>query len=328
MNGAEVVELNFQSSRTSLFSYPKAFYKILTSDFDSILIGYSDINSIENFLAKVSSKRPIFFDAFFSQYDSLVIDRKIIGRYSPMAKYLYHREAFFLKCVDCVILDTNAHIKYFHKLFPSINVDYERVFVGADDSKIVPKNIPREFEKFVVFFYGTYIPLHGIQYIMAAAKELEKVKDIIFILVGGGQTFGSIQKMAKRLDLSNVKFLPPVSYSQLVDYMNQADVCLGIFGTSRKSANVIPNKVYDALAVKKPIITRNSSAIREALDDQINCILCKPGNGKSLADAILLLKNDEILRKEIAINGYKLYKEKFTPKQIGKSLLKIMEKYI
>ncbi|HUX99374.1 MAG TPA: glycosyltransferase [Candidatus Deferrimicrobium sp.] len=233
-----------------------------------------------------------------------------------------------MKYADCIILDTNAHINFFKKLFPLKKAAYERVFVGADDSKAFPKKIIKKWDKFVVFFYGTYIPLHGIEYILKAAKELENHKEIIFTLVGGGQNFAAIQNLAKNLKLSNVRFIPPVSYSKLIDYMNLADICLGIFGTSKKSENVIPNKIFDALAVGKPLITRDSVAIREALKNEENAILCKAGNGKSLADAILLLKNDENLMKKIATNNYLLFQKKFTPKQIGNSLLKIIEKYI
>jgi len=41
-------------------------------------------------------------------------------------------------------------------------------------------------------------------------------------------------------------------------------------------------------------------------------------NPEALAEAILTLKDDEKLRDKIAENGYRLFKEKLTPKAIGK----------
>ena len=45
---------------------------------------------------------------------------------------------------------------------------------------------------------------------------------------------------------------------------------------------------------------------------------------KDLAKKIIELKDNSELRKKIAENGYKLYKEKLTPKVLGKELLNII----
>lgn len=327
MNGVEVVEANYLPLR----GYPKLFFKSLNSEFDAIIVGYSYGRSIENFLARISSRKPIFFDAFISQYDTFVLDRKVVNTNSIRAKFLYYRELFHLKCADCVILDTNAHITYFKELYPLKDIQYGRVFLGADDSIAFPKKNCKSSDKFVIFFWGTYIPLQGIEFILKAAKILEKDKEIIFFLVGKGQTFDFICNLAKDLCVSNVKFIPRNFIREiptLIDLINQADVCLGIFGITNKAGNVIPNKVYESLAMAKPIITGDSPAIRELLTNKINCVLCERGNGKSLADAILLLKNDANLRKKIASNGYLLFKEKLTPQKIGNSLSQILYRYI
>ncbi len=45
---------------------------------------------------------------------------------------------------------------------------------------------------FNVLFWGNYIPLQGIKYIILAAKELEKHSDICFTLIGKGQDYNNI----------------------------------------------------------------------------------------------------------------------------------------
>lgn len=134
-----------------------------------------------------------------------------------------------------------------------------------------------------------------------------------------------MEKLSKSLSLKNVKFIGRVSYDELPEYLINADICLGIFGNNKKAKRVVTNKVYEILAMGKPLITGNSEASREILKNKENAILCEMGNPKSLASAILELKNDENLRNKIAKNGYILYKDNFTPKIIGKNVINIIK---
>jgi hypothetical protein len=78
-----------------------------------------------------------------------------------------------------------------------------------------------------------------------------------------------------------------VDYADLKDRIAEADLCLGIFGTSDKAASVIPNKVFQILAVGRPLVTRISPAIRELLEPVPGCVyLVRPGDAHALVDAL------------------------------------------
>ena len=57
-------------------------------------------------------------------------------------------------------------------------------------------------------------------------------------------------------------------------------------GTSPKSARVIANKVFQALACGTPVVTGNTPAARELLHDGQSALLVPPGDPQALADAI------------------------------------------
>jgi glycosyltransferase involved in cell wall biosynthesis len=325
LNGVDISEINYTPSLSRRLNYVNIFVKSLKSYYDAIIVGFD--RWLENFFAKLRMRNLILWDAFMSHFDTYVFDRKLVNINSRYAKYLYYRELFTLKCADVTILDTNAHIDNFKDIYPTHKGKYGRVFVGADDAVAYPQKIEKNSDKFIVFFIGSYIPLHGIEYIIEAAKELEDDKEILFVLVGTGQTYELIQKKARNFNLSNVNFIPSVPYPEAIKLTNQADICLGIFGTSRKAKSVIPSKVYDALATAKPIVTGDSPASRELLKNEENSILCEMANGKAIANAIRLLKEDKKLREKIASNGYKLFKEQLTPKHIGHSIIEIINNY-
>ena len=75
--------------------------------------------------------------------------------------------------------------------------------------------------------------------------------------------------------------------------------------------------MYIGLAMKKAIITGDSSASREILSDGENALLCRMGDGKELASAILRLRDKPSLRERIALNGYELFKQRFSSQAVG-----------
>ncbi|MFA6459679.1 MAG: glycosyltransferase [Patescibacteria group bacterium] len=177
-------------------------------------------------------------------------------------------------------------------------------------------------KKFIVGFWGKFIPLQGVPYIIEAAKILEFDSDINFELIGDGQTYQESISLAKKLGLTNICFAGQVPFIEMPLRIKKYDLCLGIFGETEKTLRVIPNKIYEAIACVKPVITANTPAIKELFYDQNNILLCQRANAKDLAEKIILLKNNHDLRKTIASGGYKLYHQFCRPVVIAEKLIK------
>ncbi len=221
---------------------------------------------------------------------------------------------------DKVLLDTSEHIKYFLKTFNLKKDKFVRVFVGSDERVFYSRSV-QENNKFIIHFHGSYIPLQGVKYVLNSAKELEKYEDIEFNIIGS-----KIKKEYAGEGFKNVNFIENVPYNKLPEYINSADICLGIFGDTSKMEMVIPNKIFEAISVKKPVITANTLAIRELFDNNKNILLCKKSNSKDLTEKILLLKQNENLRRKISENSFNLFKEKLTPEILVKNLLNDLKK--
>lgn len=308
-----------------LLRIPEVWIKFIFAkkDYDYLFVGFLGQPLMP--LARLLVRKPIIFDALISLYDTLCFDRKACGPNS-----LVGRLAFWLDRKSCIwatkiITDTNQNIEYFAETFAIERGKFLRLWVGAQTDLFYPREERKVKDKFVVFFYGTFIPLHGIEYIIRAAKLLENEKDILFQIAGGGQTYRKNYNLAQRLNLKNVIFLERQPIKTLSDFMALADVCLGIFGDTEKAKRVIPNKVYDALASRKPIITGDTPAIYELLMDGRDCLLCETANPRSLADKIILLKRDSRLRERIARNGYKKFTKLCSLEALSKSLYSAIE---
>lgn len=283
-----------------------------------IIVGYPGYFDV--FLAKfltLFSRKPVVLDAFISVYDTMVLDRKLVKQGSLKARLLYLMDKAPCSIADLVLLDTDAHIDFFSSSFKLKKGKFKKVLVGTghEDFKYIPTKRKRNF---TAIFFGSYIPLHGIEYIIGAAKLLEKEK-IDFIFIGTGQLLPEAKKQAE--GSNNIFFIEKiVSPKELSREISCADICLGIFGNTDKAKRVIPHKIYVAMALKKPIITADTMAIRELLTNKKDVLLCKTADSKSLAGAILKLKKDFALKNSIAKNAFELYKEKCTSKAIGRQV--------
>ena len=318
-NGHEVFEC--QSREPGFNKYVELFkkHRQLKNQYDLMIVGFPG-QTIMPFARFITGKK-IIFDAFSSHYGGYVADRGYHAKISLAALYYWFLDWLSCLLADKVLLDTNEHIEYFSRLLKINSSVFKRVFVGSDDKIFFPQAKKHHEDKFIVYFHGTYIPLQGVEYIVEAADLLKEHKNIEFRLLGKGQTFAEIKTKNEKLKTNNVKFLEPVKYEKLPEYLAQADVILGIFGKTQKAGIVIPNKVYEALAMKKAVITRKSKAIDELLTNNENVMLVNPADPKDLADKILELRRNQDLRSKIAENGYRLFKEKLTAKKVVRGMI-------
>lgn len=294
-------------------------YFLNIGDYDVMMVGY--IGQLDIFLAKILTifpkRRRLIFNPSISLYDTLITDRKLFRENSIISKIFFLLDKWSFKLSGLIILDTYAHIDYISERFNIDKGKFRKVSVGADEEYFYPISKEGDEDKFVVLFIGKFIPLHGIPHIIKAAKLLEDEPDVKFEIVGSGQLYGEIMSLCNELAVKNIEFTDWIEYEKLSEKMAEADVCLGIFGNGVKAKMVVPNKVFQALAMGKPVITGDSMAARELLVGGENAILCEMGNPEAIRDMILLLKEDIKLWEKVAEHGSLLFKERLSPMALG-----------
>lgn len=299
-------------------AYAKLTVRYLRApDHDVVFVGY--LGHFDVFPARLLSwlrRKPLVFDAFVSLYDTSVEDRGVFAKSSLPARVLRAVDRWSCKIADLVLLDTNQHIDYFCREFGLEPSKFQRVLVGADTFFV--SDAPRlpEVDPFVVLHYGKFAPLHGMQFILDAADLLREHEDIVFKIVGGGQTFDKSKAYAQELDLRNIELIPWLELPELREAIRTSGVCLGIFGDTRKASRVVPNKVFQCMAAGAAVVTGRSPASEELLEDRRNVLLCDMANGEAIANAILELKADADLRRTIGDAAATTFRARFTPKAV------------
>lgn len=290
---------------------------------DTFIVGYPGFFDI--FFLKflcIFKREKVIFDAFLSLYDTFVSDRQMVERNSFAAKIIWSVDKKACDLADKVLLDTEANIEYFFQEFNLRKEKLKKIPIGANEDEVAKKKIS---EKKDVFFFGKYIPLQGVDVIIRAAKILEDRDDLSFHLVGDGQEKRGAINLVNRLDLKNITFHDFMPYEELIRFLSNSDIGLGIFGTTGKANRVIPNKVYEMMANKIAFITGRSQAAREELEEGTHCLFVKFGDPEELSKKILTLADDEDLRKRLVKNSFDLFNQKFSRLAIGKSVKEVID---
>lgn len=295
---------------------------------DFLFVGYS--GHFDVFPAWCLSRLrrvPLVFDAFLSLYDSLVLDRGAFDRNGSKARLLAWVDRTACRLADRVLLDTRAHVEYFCQAYDLPPEKFWVLPIGADDT-VFRGTVPREAngQPYTVLHFGRYIPLHGLETVVRAAGILEEEGDgIRFLLIGDGEERRKVENLARELGLRSILFRDSQPPERLAETIRDADLCLGIFGRTGKASRVVPNKVYEALAMGKPVVTGDSPAAREILRDGVDCLLCDRGNPQALAGAIRRIRGDRDLARRLGESGRRLFEEKASPAVLGRVLRERLE---
>ncbi len=261
-------------------------------------------------LARLAGQHCVF-DPLVSRYETKVLDRGDAAAGSLQSWHNRNIDRISFRLPDLVLTDTEAHAAFFREQY-GIHPDRIRTLhIGFDDELFTERPVRNGNGSMRVLFYGTYLPLHGVETIIEAARLLDG--PITVTLIGEGQTFGSARERAAGIPPERLSFRPPVPVRDLEGAIARSDVVLGIFGETPKTRMVIPNKVYQALAVGRPVVTADTEAVRELFTGGEHLLTVPPGDAAALARTIGRLQRDAGLRRRLAERGGGLVRESYNP---------------
>lgn len=295
-----------------------------TPQYDVMLIGYP--GQFDTYLARLLTwwrRVPMALDILMSLH--LVAEERGLLEKSPFTgKLIFWLEKGGLKLPNLLISENFAYENYYCQKYNLPPERFSRIPHGADDSVYHPRPISPPNDEFRVTYHGMYLPSHGLDTVIGAAKNLQDEKDIHFHFYGQGPEKERLEQFVRTQQLKNVTFHGFVSRDELLDGLARSHICLGVFGETLQSHYTIQNKIWEGLAMGRPVVSGESEIIGQVLTHRQNIFLVPRNNEKELANAILKLQEDPQLRKQLAHEGYHYYKAHNSPKALGKQLKKTL----
>jgi glycosyltransferase involved in cell wall biosynthesis len=306
-----------------LKSYSKLIWRFRkVGDFDILMVGYP--GQFDVFLAKfltILKGNPLVWDVFMSIY-LIAKERGLNKDHRFILSLVRWIEYIGLRLPDMLIQDTKEYVSWFENEYNLSRNQFRLIPTGADDRIFNPQNVStnkKDGATFNVLYYGSFIPNHGVMKIAEAINQLRNERDILFRFIGEGPEKNSFLSFIKESKIENVQLFEWMSQENLLHQISEADVCLGAFGDTPQSLMTVQNKIYECLAMGKPIITGDSQAVRDTIPPN-TILLCNRDNPDEIADAIIMLKNDQEKRQSLSKNSLELFNNNFSTIKLGQQI--------
>lgn len=273
--------------------------------YDVMLVGYP--GQFDVFLGRWLTwwrRKPMVLDILMSLH--LIAEERGLTKKSPFSgKLIFFLEKWGLKLPDLLIADTPEYRDYYCQKYNISPSRFKLVPLGVDDRIYYPRpHLHPPTDYFRVLYYGTFIPLHGVETMLRAAALLQNHPSIQFDFYGDGQERSHAEHLARSLKLENVHFRGWIDKEDLPDEIAKSHVCLGVFGTTKQSRCTIQNKIWEGMMMHRPVITGDAETIRQELVDGEHLMLVERANPGALADAILQLEAMPELGQKLVTNAY------------------------
>jgi glycosyltransferase involved in cell wall biosynthesis len=222
----------------------------------------------------------------------------------------------------------------FSKIVQLYNVDAAKIRIipnGVDVQIFKPninsKLLRREFglnDKPCVLFVGNLIPRKGVHFLLEAAKHvLRENNKVKFLIVGEGPLKKHLIGQSKKSNIyKNFLFLGNVPDHLLSLLYNCADV---FTLTSIQEGQGI--SLLEAQASATPVVAFDIGGVNEIVVNKKTGLLVKP-DGYELADAILKLLSDEVLREKMGNYAREFICKNFSWSRCAESMLKVYREAI
>jgi len=257
----------------------------------------------------------------------------VSGKSSPLFRVLRKVAALLYKHSNSIVVVTPPIKDY---LQDEWRIDPERVSVvmnGVDERLMVPdvehSDVTSEFglgNRFVVSYVGTMGNAHGIETLIECAEMMQSTSpDVFFLLVGSGAERDNVEYLVAKRGLRNLLLVPPQPRARVPRILAASDACVVLLKKSDLFKTAIPTKMLEMMACGRAVVLgaegESARLVRQA--DAGICV--PPENARELADAILLLKSDQTLRRRCGESGAKYILRELTRSRTAMRYLDLLK---
>jgi glycosyltransferase involved in cell wall biosynthesis len=174
--------------------------------------------------------------------------------------------------------------------------------------------------KIIISYLGTHGLAHGLKFILESISKISN-PDLHFLFIGDGAEKQNLIKYSKTLHSKNFTFIESVTKSEIPLYIDISDYSLVNLKKSDEFKNVIPSKIFENIAMYKPILLGVEGESKKLIDDYEVGVCFEPENKESFLNAIKDIQ--KLDRESFKVNCNKMLVD-FERNNIAENLIKFI----
>jgi glycosyltransferase involved in cell wall biosynthesis len=174
--------------------------------------------------------------------------------------------------------------------------------------------------KILITYLGTHGLAHGLKFILESISKISN-PDLHFLFIGDGAEKENLIKYSKTFHLKNFTFLESVTKSEIPLYIEMSDYSLVNLKKSDEFKNVIPSKIFENIAMYKPILLGVEGESKKLIDHYEVGVCFEPENKESFFNAIKDIQ--KLDRDSFKVNCNKMLAD-FDRNNIAENLIKFI----
>jgi glycosyltransferase involved in cell wall biosynthesis len=159
-------------------------------------------------------------------------------------------------------------------------------------------------DRFVICYIGTMGNAHGLDTLIAAAKDLQTaLPSAMFLLIGEGADKERIVELAAASGLTNIMFLGQQPRETIPSYVSASDLCLVMLKKTELFKTVIPTKLLEYMACERPVVVAVDGQARKIIEEAGAGVFVEPEDSQALVKAIMELAKNPQQRRQMGASG-------------------------
>ena len=318
--------LSFVQYSGNFFLKNLKLFSILFLKYDLIFICWPLWSSI--FIIKLINlfkKKPIIYDAFTLSHEDYLDNYKTQN--FIFKKFYEFIDKFVLISCDGLITDTEQHK---NKILEIVKNKTKTDVIEVCQKNYKVFNKINKNSKLNILHAGANRRCHNIPKMVNLINELPKeIKQKIIFKIVTDDYFNNYKNLIKNLNCNKyIQIINHLKFNQYLKIIKNCDLCLGTFGKSDKSNNIISNFIVTSLNFGKVVVTSDTRAAKYYLNNNKGVILLKNPQNLNFKKFLMKYLISISFRKSLNGKSKKIFNKNFRALKNLKKLDKLIRNYL
>jgi glycosyltransferase involved in cell wall biosynthesis len=264
-------------------------------------------------IAAKLKRKPVIYEIFDTYEDLIVVPR-------TLRNFLVSVDKIFLRAAKAVIIVDDSRIEEF------AGIPNNKVIVIYNSPPDLLKDLTVPNSKVNSVFYMIYAgTLNRNRLLDTVIRAVISIDGVKLIVAGYGEVVKEIKNWAVQMP-EKIQFVGKISYTEVLERTVRADLLFSFYNPDIPLVKYASsNKLFEAMMCRKPILVGDGTSMADIVERE-NCGLVVDCNSiDEIRDAIVKLKDNPELCRQLGENGRKAYEQRFSWEIMQKKLISLYD---